>query len=231
MSHSGVKHKLQFLIGDHILPYNMTVYQAVKNYSPLVNDQSETDTDSETPIGDATIWIQQHTIYYRPIEDDSCVIGGCGAVRQGQTSGQNSSSFAGVGTGGGGTSGSGTGTGSGSSLSKRNKGFNSKIFRRRTEIWIEGMVPTIVSPLTKFLTIQLPADVVTVQDASLDALAMLRIVNGLNRHWNTLYSSVQPELIINQSEFIHPKVGFYLSTPFRRNKLKKNVFFLDCRKS
>lgn len=48
---SGFKHKLQFLIGDHVLPYNMTVYQAVKQYSPLVNDQSETDTDTETPIG------------------------------------------------------------------------------------------------------------------------------------------------------------------------------------
>lgn len=47
----GTKHKLQFLIGDHVLPYTMTVYQAIRQYSPLVNDQSETDTDTETPIG------------------------------------------------------------------------------------------------------------------------------------------------------------------------------------
>lgn len=47
----GMKHKLQFMIGDHVLPYNMTVYQAIRQYSPLVNDQSETDTDTETPIG------------------------------------------------------------------------------------------------------------------------------------------------------------------------------------
>ena len=51
MSQSGFKHKLQFMIGDHVLPYNMTVYQAVKQFSPLVNDQSETDTDTETPLG------------------------------------------------------------------------------------------------------------------------------------------------------------------------------------
>ena len=51
MSQSGFKHKLQFLIGEHVLPYNMTVYQAVKQFSPLVNDQSETDTDTETPLG------------------------------------------------------------------------------------------------------------------------------------------------------------------------------------
>lgn len=47
----GTKHKLQFLIGDHVLPYTMTVYQAIRQYSPLVNDQSETDTDTEAPIG------------------------------------------------------------------------------------------------------------------------------------------------------------------------------------
>lgn len=51
MSQSGFKHKLQFMIGEHALPYNMTVYQAVKQFSPLVNDQSETDTDTETPLG------------------------------------------------------------------------------------------------------------------------------------------------------------------------------------
>ena len=36
-------------------------------------DQSETDTDSETPMGHASIWVQTHTIYYRPVPDnDPC---------------------------------------------------------------------------------------------------------------------------------------------------------------
>lgn len=51
MTQAGFKHKLQFLIGDFVLPYNMTVYQAVKQFSPHVNDQSETEADTETPIG------------------------------------------------------------------------------------------------------------------------------------------------------------------------------------
>lgn len=50
MSQAGFKHKLQFMMGDFVLPYNMTVYQAVKQYASM-NDQSETDTESETPIG------------------------------------------------------------------------------------------------------------------------------------------------------------------------------------
>lgn len=172
---SGFKHKLQFLIGEHVLPYNMTVYQAIKQYSPLVNDQSETDTESETPIGNASIWIQQHTIYYKPIDDES-------------------------------TNNSTKSQSCGSSSSRRGKGTISKMFRRRTEIWVEGSVPSIHSPLIKFLATALPADIVMVQDASLDALCLLRIVNALNRHWNTLYTSIPPQLVIGQSEFIHSKV-------------------------
>lgn len=48
---SGAKHKLQFLIGNNVLPYNMTVYQAVRQFSSISNEQSETDTDTEASIG------------------------------------------------------------------------------------------------------------------------------------------------------------------------------------
>lgn len=47
MSQTSFKHKLQFLIGENVLPYDMTVYQAIGQFSPLVNDQSETDTESD----------------------------------------------------------------------------------------------------------------------------------------------------------------------------------------
>uniref|UniRef100_A0A1B0DRJ3 E3 ubiquitin-protein ligase n=1 Tax=Phlebotomus papatasi TaxID=29031 RepID=A0A1B0DRJ3_PHLPP len=174
MSQGGFKHKLQFLIGDHILPYNMTVYQAVKQFSPLVNDQSETDTDTETPIGNASIWVQQHTIYYRPMEDDPAV-------------GSNKS-------------------GSSGSSKKSGKSSAAKLSRKKTEFWTEGTVPQITSPLTPFLVTSLPGDIVTVQDASLDALCMLRIVNALNRHWAHLYSGVVHINIIPQSEFVHSKI-------------------------
>lgn len=51
ISQSGTKHKLQFLIGGQLLPYNMTVYQAIRQYSCNGNDQSDADTDNETPLG------------------------------------------------------------------------------------------------------------------------------------------------------------------------------------
>lgn len=68
MTVGSTRHKLQFLINDQVLPYNMTVYQAIRQFSPAAataSDQSETDTDSEMPLGSANIWVQTHTVHYR----------------------------------------------------------------------------------------------------------------------------------------------------------------------
>ncbi|XP_065365068.1 E3 ubiquitin-protein ligase TRIP12 isoform X3 [Calliphora vicina] len=205
MSQSGFKHKLQFLIGEHILPYNMTVYQAVKQFSPLVNDQSETDTDTETPLGNASIWVQQHTIYYRPVEEEPLAASSSSSIN-------NKSNIPGAGTSssihnGAMASSSSTTGGPSTSVGKKSNKSSSKLLRKKTELWHEGIAPSVMSALKPFLTNTLPADVVTsVQDASLDALCMLRIINGLNRHWEHLYGCVHRQPIISQSEFIHPKI-------------------------
>lgn len=49
-------------MGERFLPYNMTVYQAVKNYSNP-GETSETDTEAESPLGHTNIWVQTHTIW------------------------------------------------------------------------------------------------------------------------------------------------------------------------
>lgn len=70
ISQGTARHKLEFYMGERFLPYNMTVYQAIKNYSnPGERDTSETDTDSENPLGHASIWVQTHTIWYRQALD------------------------------------------------------------------------------------------------------------------------------------------------------------------
>ncbi|XP_037815156.1 LOW QUALITY PROTEIN: E3 ubiquitin-protein ligase TRIP12 [Lucilia sericata] len=205
MSQSGFKHKLQFLIGEHVLPYNMTVYQAVKQFSPLVNDQSETDTDTETPLGNASIWVQQHTIYYRPVEEEPVAATSSSSIN-------NKSNIPGAGTSssihnGAMAASSSTTGGPSTSVGKKSNKSSSKLLRKKTELWHEGIAPAVVSALKPFLTNTLPADVVTsVQDASLDALCMLRIINALNRHWEHLYGCVHRQSIIPQSEFIHPKI-------------------------
>ncbi|XP_004537340.1 uncharacterized protein LOC101452566 isoform X2 [Ceratitis capitata] len=215
MSQSGFKHKLQFLIGDHVLPYNMTVYQAVKQFSPLVNDQSETDTDTETPLGNASVWVQQHTIYYRPVEEEASSSSTCATTsatssvsisKHGGISSASSSSAAGASGSGMHTPICGASSSNTSSSSKKSSKSSSKLLRKKTELWHEGIAPSTVSALKAFLTSTLPSDLVTVQDASLDALCMLRIINALNRHWEQLYGCVHKQNIISQSEFVHPKI-------------------------
>lgn len=205
MNNATAKHKLQFMIGDHVLPYNMTVYQAVKQFSPLVTDQSETDTDTETPIGNASIWVQQHTIYYRPVEEEAS-----SASATGQISNSKASSSAGASSSATAASSSSATT---TTATRKGSGKNSynKLSRKKVELWMDGAVPQICSPLYQFLTVSLPGDVVTIQDAALDALCMLRIVNALNRHWTSLYATIYAQThLIPQSEFIHPKVSAIL---------------------
>ncbi|XP_016997489.2 E3 ubiquitin-protein ligase TRIP12 isoform X7 [Drosophila takahashii] len=213
MTQAGFKHKLQFTIGDHVLPYNMTVYQAVKQFSPLVSEQPETDNESETLLGNASIWVQQHTIYYRPVEEEVASGAATGAassssscssgVQKQQSTSSSASSYANASTSC--SSSSGVASGGGSSSKKAHKS-SSKFMRKKTELWHEGIAPGVISALKPFLSSSLPADVVTVQDSSLDALCMLRVIHALNRHWEHLYGCVVRQNIIPQAEFVHPKI-------------------------
>lgn len=171
---TGSRHKLQFLIGDNVLPYTMTVYQAVRQFSPTANDQSEIDTESEMPLGNAGVWVQTHTIYYRPLSEDA--------------GGSNKSIS--------------------SQHSTRKGKISSKSHMRRKgdELWNEGIIPPLASPLKQFLVQSLP-DSVTIQDASLEVLCLLRVLCSLNRHWNILYPSLEYVSIITNSEFINSKIA------------------------
>uniref|UniRef100_A0A1B6I391 E3 ubiquitin-protein ligase n=1 Tax=Homalodisca liturata TaxID=320908 RepID=A0A1B6I391_9HEMI len=129
ISQGAARHKLQFVIGEQVLPYNMTVYQAIRQFSPAAgNDQSETDTDSEAPLGSANIWVQTHTVYYRPVpEDDNCnakVGSSLVSPRKGKSSIK-----------------------------------VTPFRRKPDELWTEGVVPASKSPLDAFLVPKLPVTV------------------------------------------------------------------------
>ncbi|XP_026681734.1 E3 ubiquitin-protein ligase TRIP12-like [Diaphorina citri] len=75
----GARHKLQFLIGDHPLPYNMTVYQAIRQFSCVGHGENggqghggcETESESEAPLGSASVWVSRGQ---RPREDIIIII-------------------------------------------------------------------------------------------------------------------------------------------------------------
>ncbi|XP_026293450.2 E3 ubiquitin-protein ligase TRIP12 [Frankliniella occidentalis] len=185
ISQGSARHKLQFLLGEHILPYNMTVYQAVRQFSPAaLNDQSETDTDTEAPLGNAGVWVQTHTIYYRPVPDDDPPTATIRPNASCSSSHVSNSSNSG----------------------RKGKGSSSKARKKTDELWNEGRPPIVQSPLLAFLTTQLP-DSVTIQDASLSVLCLLRVLNALNRNWGTLYPFITYKPIITQQDFVNSKVA------------------------
>ncbi|MBN3326822.1 TRIPC ligase, partial [Atractosteus spatula] len=70
LNSGNVRHRLQFYIGDHLLPYNMTVYQAVRQFSIQAEEERESTDDESNPLGRAGIWTKTHTIWYKPVRED-----------------------------------------------------------------------------------------------------------------------------------------------------------------
>jgi len=68
MTQPSGRHRLQLSIGDQILPYNMTVYQAVRQFGGLNLIGSNTDMEENDlqVVGNSNMWTETHTIYYRP---------------------------------------------------------------------------------------------------------------------------------------------------------------------
>ncbi|XP_074599417.1 E3 ubiquitin-protein ligase ctrip isoform X2 [Brevipalpus obovatus] len=210
------RHKLQFLIDGHVLPYNMTVYQAIRQFSSSVNshfaDGHDTDGDFEGPIGHANMWVQTHTIYYRQYEESENPSPSRGASRASSMnipsnmnihSNVNSSS----------NSGHSFATASVSSCSNANSRRSSKTnssrsasSRKKDELWLEGKPPPATSTVYNVLSPTLPS-CFTISDASLEVITLMRIVNALNRSWAWFYNLNHAQNpAIPQTEFVNSKL-------------------------
>ncbi|KAG5322801.1 TRIPC ligase, partial [Pseudoatta argentina] len=177
ISQGPPKHKLQFLIGDVVLPFNMTVYQAVRQFGCSGVDHSEAEADSEPPLGHDAVWVQTHTIYYRPVpEEDAATSPKSGSSSQGN--------------------------------SRKGKGKSTKISSKRKEdsLWLEGTVPLQHCPLAPYLSPTLPPSV-TITDASLDGLCLLRLLHALNRHWGILFPHLKSMSLLSLQDFINNKIA------------------------
>ncbi|XP_043509345.1 E3 ubiquitin-protein ligase TRIP12 isoform X3 [Frieseomelitta varia] len=177
ISQGSAKHKLQFLIGDEVLPFNMTVYQAVRQFGCTGMDHSEAEADGEPPLGHDAVWVQTHTIYYRPVpEEETATSPKPGSSSQGS--------------------------------SRKGKGKSTKISSKRKEdsLWLEGIVPAQRCPLDPYLLPTLPSSV-TITDASLDGLCLLRLLHSLNRHWSVLFPHLKGLSLLSPQDFINNKIA------------------------
>ena len=213
---ASTNHRLEFLIGDNVLPFNMTVYQAVQQFgsSPMF-DMSEADGENRNHLassvammyGSPGVWARIHTIYYRPVQDTTVAALGASSITM-QSAGKGNSKTESVSNPGG----------------KKGKGAKQSKRKATDELWNEGNVPERVNPLHPFLVEKLPrmspsTYATTVNspqngsDPSLDVLCLLRALHALNKYWGTLYTNGASmdmpgyyHPIILNSEFINSKL-------------------------
>ncbi len=57
------RHIVEFLIGEMVVPYHMTVFEAIRQFSLGGGAVSSADSEDDiTPLGRPDIWIKTHTI-------------------------------------------------------------------------------------------------------------------------------------------------------------------------
>ncbi|GIY56935.1 e3 ubiquitin-protein ligase TRIP12 [Caerostris darwini] len=187
MDHGHGSPKLQFLIGKNVLPYNMTLYQAVRQYGSGDSQNSSNNvqnSDCEYPVGYASVWLKMHTIWYRPIPpEDSGGASSSNSTNTPQTS-----------------SGKKKSSSSRSSHSKGSSEKNKSSKNKKDVLWDNGIVPEVSFPSS--FTPKL-AGFDTIKDPSLEVIVLLRVIHGLSYHWGLLYQMNSWSQLVPQATFIN----------------------------
>lgn len=136
--------------------------------------ESETDTD-DSIFGSSALWTRVHTIHYRQASHSSSTVPAVHTAIGGAC----------------------TTTTTTSSRMRRSNPSSSKKTTKTSkraslspvidELWVHGQVPSVKSLLTLALNESI-SSILTINDLSLNAIFLLRILHGLNFYWYDLYS-------------------------------------------
>nr|XP_026689713.1 E3 ubiquitin-protein ligase TRIP12 [Ciona intestinalis] len=176
------KHRLELYVGNYKLPYNMTVYQAVKQFNEehcrstsqmMSSDERDTD-DEHITIASTGIWKTTHVIRYKLVPDNEVSLS---TYQWEEIITQNLPHT-----------------------------FEEK---RSTLASTDGNIPVTKRPLNHYLKNKLPDSFMT-NDPSKEVLCLTRVIFGLTRYWHTLYtpsilSTDRPLLPI--SDFVNTKLS------------------------
>ncbi|KAF8778063.1 E3 ubiquitin-protein ligase TRIP12 like protein [Argiope bruennichi] len=185
MDHGHGSPKLQFLIGKNVLPYNMTLYQAVRQYGSgeSQNSSNAQSLECEYPVGYASVWLKTHTIWYRPIPPEDSEGASSNSTNTPQTcSGKKKSSS------------------SRSSHSKSASERTRSSKNKKDALWDNGTVPEVAFP-SSFIAKLSGFD--TIKDPSLDVIILLRVIHSLSYHWGLLYQLNSWSQLVPQAVFIN----------------------------
>ncbi|XP_065841096.1 E3 ubiquitin-protein ligase TRIP12-like isoform X2 [Oscarella lobularis] len=191
-------HKLEFTLNGHLLPYSMTMFQAVKQYGKRRDEESEESGDEHNPLGRASIWMEVHTIRYRPTDilekelEDVAVAGSSTATRSPRTRSSKRKSRAG-------------------------RGWR-KAAKAPANTVAERPVPLLKRVDSTDLTVKKNGSLMNIllqhagkdtghKDKSSSALCLLRVLYLLNNKWPLLYDAVDVRRkILPTSEFVNSKL-------------------------
>ncbi|CAF3685930.1 unnamed protein product [Rotaria sp. Silwood1] len=199
LTHSSTM-RLEFLINDHIIPNNMTLYQAVR-----LDGESETDTD-ESVVSSSNIWTHVHTIHYRQLTNSSSTVPAVStAIGAASTTTSSNRLRQTTAT---------TNTQSSSSKSSKKPSKTTKrspIPTTIDELWINGQCSKSKSLLISTLDESL-SSILTINDLSLNAISLLHILNSLNLYWYDLYYNTNTMLNHHNLSLTLTSKNEYLST-------------------
>ncbi|XP_046911812.2 E3 ubiquitin-protein ligase TRIP12 [Dermatophagoides farinae] len=171
-SQMQTRHRLQLLIHEHVLPYNISLYQVIKQF--MSNDNIDNDGGGgddghhhhQQQQNNSKFWGSTFPIYYRLSTDAN-------TLNASTTNSSVSSSSNNINNNNNGRS---------RSKSKSKTSANKK----KDELWLEGRITKNVSPLEPYIRNNITINV-NANDQSVEVIALLRVLYGINRYWGHLY--------------------------------------------
>ncbi|OWK12731.1 hypothetical protein Celaphus_00014967, partial [Cervus elaphus hippelaphus] len=177
LNSGNVRHRLQFYIGEHLLPYNMTVYQAVRQFSIQAEDERESTDDESNPLGRAGTNLCERT---------KKVIKIVLVVKEEEPRQLQQKLLLEM------------------QKSMMSCGMVSDAYRA-VGCHCHGVCPSVSNPLEVYLIPTAPENI-TFEDPSLDVILLLRVLHAVSRYWYYLYDNAMCKEIIPTSEFINSKL-------------------------
>ncbi|OUC44812.1 HECT-domain protein [Trichinella nativa] len=192
-------HRLQLLIHDRVLPYDMTIFQALRQYGGKSSNVTSDGLVVSEWIG-PDMWMATNRIAYRLLpENDTSGGGGGGSAG----SSKEAASTSGV----SGSCGASSTTGAGTSRGRRG-GKGSGGGKKRSPTAASNATPVYKEP-ENILLAQLKQPMnVTTYDPCLKALGLLRVVFSIARYWWILY---EKSALVRCSAPLVPLTAFHVS--------------------
>jgi E3 ubiquitin-protein ligase TRIP12 len=206
--------RLELIINDHVLPSNITIYQAIKQYALHTDTDNETDNES---FANNEIWSKVHTIVYRLQSTTSSTA--TTSLNKLNTQVTMPTTTATTTTT---TEKRTTRTSLLSALSSATTSTTSKSSKRTAASTTHDIINSQIISNTHFLDYlnNTWKNELTISDLSIEAISLLRILNCLNRNWFLLYNNFSnyseiiqqyahttQSFMINASEFVNSKIA------------------------